>query len=89
MSTRDDVMTSWRAAQRVANAIGALPGNVASVAGQYLELANGDARVAADLLPDAASEFWSQVRRYLRDIVQEDSVARTSRPPAAEGGATG
>lgn len=49
-------------------------GNPASVAGQYLALGNGFARVAIEKLPDADGDFWRTVRAYLAEVEREEMV---------------
>lgn len=72
MSTRSAIEASWRAAQRMANAEGILRGVPATVAGQFLAAADGDARRALGMLPDNTGRFWSLVAKDLAAVVDED-----------------
>lgn len=79
MSTRQAIEASWRAAQRRVNVVGVLPANAASYAGQLLEQANGDARMARDGVPTStgeAAKFYATVRGYLAAVVTEESAER-------------
>lgn len=77
-SLREMVEASWRAAQRYADAEGSLCGSSPTIAGQYLELAHGDAGAAQQLLPLEGGRFWTRVRGHLHDIEIEEQPRRAA-----------
>lgn len=70
-STRTLVEASWNAAKLAADQRGALSGTVATVAGQYLEFAGGNAQVAGTICP-VAGLFWERVRDVLLRVHLEE-----------------
>ena len=70
--TRTALIAAWRAAQRRADAEGAVVLNAASAAGQALDFAEGDPVIAATMLPDSEGTFWGLVRNYLERVTREE-----------------
>lgn len=71
-SMRESVLSSYRAAVERASVTGSYVGNHATVAGQYLALADGDAARALFSLPTREGKFWALVASHLMAISQED-----------------
>lgn len=84
--TRTLVEKSWLAACRRANELGAIAGNGASSAGQYLAIAANDPQRAIGMLPADGGAFWAHVRELLTKVDEED---RAERGPRINRGRTG
>jgi hypothetical protein len=63
-ATRGALEASWKAASHGSQAV--LVTNAATAAGQYLEAARGDFRVALEMV-NKPGEFWERVRSHLRN----------------------
>ncbi len=70
-STRDLLISSWRAAQRNDQK----RCNAASMAGQLLDEANGDASAALSVMPPDDDPYWKRVKEYLERVVEDDRAA--------------
>jgi hypothetical protein len=79
---RTMIEAEWTAAKSVADQRGALHGSVGTTAGLYLELAGGDAQVAATIVP-VAGAFWERVRGVLLEIHHYERSNRVETHPSA------
>lgn len=89
MKTRDLIVKSWEAAKRRANAdyVDAIPVTPATMAGLYLDAADGDAERANALVPDSAGGvFFPLVRAHLAAVLVEE---RSERGPRLKTGTEG
>lgn len=82
MSTRELVLASFRRAILIADRTGSYVGNAASVAGQYLQLAQGNPTRAVLMLPTCDGVFWARVASHLTAIASEDRDVTPAPPPA-------
>lgn len=71
-STREMIEASYRAAVARAEATEFYVGNAASIAGQYLSLAQGDPTRAVLMLPSTEGAFWARVASHLMAVAAEE-----------------
>lgn len=73
--TRGLIDASWSAARRVARRDGnVVTQTPATMAGLYLDAANGDALRALDMVPEDEGIFFELVRKDLRMVIAEENV---------------
>ncbi len=78
--TRMMVEASWRGWKRTADGAAKIPSP--AIAGQYLEIANGNVTRALRLVP-TVNVFWDRVRSHLTDIATEEGAPLAA--PRGEG----